>query len=155
ELIAHHFTEAGLPAEAIPHWHRAGERAVQRGSNSEAINYLTRGLGLLEKLMQENDRSQYRHEDQQIQYAIVFQLAEAQRNLGEHLEAQANFIRAAKLAQLLRSTQLQVRAAREVARLASWFGVAAEPAVEFLEDALRSIPPGDSALKIKTLGALG
>jgi class 3 adenylate cyclase/tetratricopeptide (TPR) repeat protein len=155
ELIAHHFTEAGLAAEAIPHWHRAGERAVQRGSNSEAINYLTRGLALLEKLMQENDRSQYQHEDQQTEYAIVFQLAKAQENLGEHLEAQANFIRAAKLAQLLHSTELQVRAARELARMANWFGVAAEPAVEFLEDALRDTPPGDSALKIKTLAALG
>jgi class 3 adenylate cyclase/tetratricopeptide (TPR) repeat protein len=154
ELIAHHFTEAGLAAEAIPHWHRAGERAVQRGSNSEAINYLTRGLGLLEKLMREDDRSQYLHEDQPTQYAIVFQLAEAQRDLGEHLEAQANFIRAAKLAQLLHSTELQVRAARELARNASWYGVDAVPAVDFLEDALRTAPTGDQALRIKTLSAL-
>jgi predicted ATPase len=60
ELIAHHFTEAGLAAEAIPHWKHAGERAVQRGSNAEAITYVTRGLSLLEKLTQETDRQDQR-----------------------------------------------------------------------------------------------
>jgi hypothetical protein len=39
--------------------------------------------------------------------------------------------------------------------MASWFGVAAEPAVLFLEDALRTAPSGDPALRIKTLAALG
>ncbi len=154
ELIAHHFTAAGLAIEAIPHWQHAGERAVQRGSNSEAITYVTRGLGLLEMLMQETDRQQQR-EDNQRRYALFFLLAEAQRNLGEHLEAQATFIRAARVAQLLHSTELLVRAARELARMASWYGVDAVPAVDFLEDALRTAPTGDQALRIKTLSALG
>ncbi|HUA36269.1 MAG TPA: adenylate/guanylate cyclase domain-containing protein [Candidatus Binataceae bacterium] len=154
ELIAHHFTEAGLANEAIPHWQHAAERAVQRGSNPEAITYVKHGLGLLEKLMQETDRHQQR-EDNQRQYALFFLLAEAQSNLGEHLEAQATFIRAAKFAQLLQSTELLVRAARELARMASWYGVDAVPAVDFLEDALRTAPTGDQALRIKTLSALG
>ena len=38
ELIAHHYTEAGLGAQAIPYWQRAGERALQRSANLEAIN---------------------------------------------------------------------------------------------------------------------
>ena len=47
ELIAHHYTEAGLGAEAIPYWQRAGERALQRWANVEAINHLKKGLELL------------------------------------------------------------------------------------------------------------
>ena len=47
ELIAHHYTEAGLGAQAIPYWQRAGERALQRWANLEAINHLKKGLELL------------------------------------------------------------------------------------------------------------
>src|SRR5262249_26382653 len=35
ELLAQHYTEAGLIAQAIPHWQRAGQRAIQRSANVE------------------------------------------------------------------------------------------------------------------------
>ena len=38
ELIAHHYTEAGLIEQAIPYWQRAGERAAQRSAYVEAIS---------------------------------------------------------------------------------------------------------------------
>jgi class 3 adenylate cyclase/tetratricopeptide (TPR) repeat protein len=47
ELVAHHYTEAGLGALAIPYWQRAGERAVGRSANQEAIAHITKGLTLL------------------------------------------------------------------------------------------------------------
>jgi predicted ATPase len=47
ELLAQHYTEAGLQEEAIPYWHKAGQRAIQRTANLEAIAHLTRGLELL------------------------------------------------------------------------------------------------------------
>ena len=47
ELLAHHYTEAGLGAQAIPYWQRAGQRAIQRSANLEAIGHLTRGLDIL------------------------------------------------------------------------------------------------------------
>jgi predicted ATPase len=50
ELIAHHYTEAGIAELAIAYWRRAGERAVTRAANVEAINHLRRGLDLLEAL---------------------------------------------------------------------------------------------------------
>jgi class 3 adenylate cyclase/predicted ATPase len=50
ELLAHHYTEAGRPEEALPYWQDAGKRAVQRSANVEAINHLTRGLELLKTL---------------------------------------------------------------------------------------------------------
>jgi DNA-binding NtrC family response regulator/predicted ATPase len=50
ELIAHHYTEAGLVAEAVVYWQRAGQRAVERSASAEALAHLRRGLGLLETL---------------------------------------------------------------------------------------------------------
>jgi len=50
ELIAHHYTEAGIAELAIAYWRRAGERAVTRAANVEAISHLRRGLELLEAL---------------------------------------------------------------------------------------------------------
>src|SRR5215510_16377148 len=32
ELVAHHYSEANLAAEAIPYWRRAGENAVRRSA---------------------------------------------------------------------------------------------------------------------------
>ncbi len=47
DLLAHHYTEAGLGARAIPYWHRAGQRASERSAHLEAIAHLTRGLELV------------------------------------------------------------------------------------------------------------
>jgi predicted ATPase len=50
ELLAHHYTEAGLVAQAIPYWQRAGQRAIERSANLEAISHLAKGLELLKTL---------------------------------------------------------------------------------------------------------
>jgi predicted ATPase len=47
ELLAHHYTEAGMLAQAIPYWQRAGQRALERSANLEAIGHLTKGLEVL------------------------------------------------------------------------------------------------------------
>ena len=44
ELLAHHYTEAGSVAQAIPYWQRAGQRAIQRSAHVEAVGHLTKGL---------------------------------------------------------------------------------------------------------------
>ena len=58
ELLAHHYTEAGLTEQAIPYWQRAGERAAQRSANVEAIRHLNRGLELLATLPDTPERVQ-------------------------------------------------------------------------------------------------
>jgi class 3 adenylate cyclase/tetratricopeptide (TPR) repeat protein len=58
EVLAHHYTEAGLNAQAIPYWQRAGERAVQRSAYVEAIAHLTRGLEVLTALPQAPELTQ-------------------------------------------------------------------------------------------------
>jgi class 3 adenylate cyclase/predicted ATPase len=57
EIIAHHYTEAGLKMEAISYWQQAGERAVERFANEEAIAHLTKGLELIEDLPKNPERS--------------------------------------------------------------------------------------------------
>ena len=57
ELLAHHYTEAGLMAQAIPYWQRAGQRAIERSANLEAIGHLTRGLEVLTTLLDTPDRT--------------------------------------------------------------------------------------------------
>jgi predicted ATPase len=47
ELLARHCTEAGLTARAIVYWVRAGQRAIERSANAEAILHLAHALDLL------------------------------------------------------------------------------------------------------------
>jgi class 3 adenylate cyclase/predicted ATPase len=58
ELLAHHYTEAGLLAQAVPYWQRAGQRAVQRFAHREAIGHLTKGLDLLKGLPETPEHTQ-------------------------------------------------------------------------------------------------
>jgi predicted ATPase len=44
ELIAHHLTEAGQAKRAIAYWQQAGQRAIARSANVEAIRQLDGGL---------------------------------------------------------------------------------------------------------------
>jgi class 3 adenylate cyclase/predicted ATPase len=57
EVLAHHYTEASLPAQAIPYWQRAGERALQRSANLEAVSHVTRGLEGLAALPETRERA--------------------------------------------------------------------------------------------------
>jgi predicted ATPase len=59
ELVAQHYTAAGLPAPAIVYWHRAGQRAHERSAYVEAIRYLRTGLELLTTLPETPERAQH------------------------------------------------------------------------------------------------
>ncbi len=47
ELLAYHYTEAGLTTQAVRYWLRAGDNAAARSANIEAENHLQRALELL------------------------------------------------------------------------------------------------------------
>ncbi|MEO5818041.1 MAG: adenylate/guanylate cyclase domain-containing protein [Gemmatimonadaceae bacterium] len=47
ELVAQHFSRAGLGAQAIGYWLSAGQQALGRAANHEAIAHLKRGLELI------------------------------------------------------------------------------------------------------------
>jgi serine phosphatase RsbU (regulator of sigma subunit)/energy-coupling factor transporter ATP-binding protein EcfA2 len=50
ELLAQHFTEAGLSRKAVDYWLAAAVRSREKFANVEAISHLTKGLALLERL---------------------------------------------------------------------------------------------------------
>jgi predicted ATPase len=66
ELVAHHYTEAGLGAQAIPYWQLAGQQAIERSANLEAISHLTQGLEVLQTLPETAER---------LQHELTFRLA--------------------------------------------------------------------------------
>ena len=58
ELLAHHYTEAGLVQEALPYWQRAGQHAAERSAHVEAIAHLNQGLRVLTTLPETRERDQ-------------------------------------------------------------------------------------------------
>jgi predicted ATPase len=58
EVIAHHYTEAGLVVQALPYWQQAGQNAIQRSANSEAIGHLSKALEVMETLPETTERTQ-------------------------------------------------------------------------------------------------
>jgi class 3 adenylate cyclase/predicted ATPase len=50
ELLAHHYSQAGLAEMAIGYWEKAGDRALGRSANIEALRHYRAALALLEAL---------------------------------------------------------------------------------------------------------
>ena len=71
ELVAHHYTEAGLNEQAVGYWLQAGKRAFQRSANVEAMNHLTKGLEVLMTLPDTVERAR-QELDLQITLGSVF-----------------------------------------------------------------------------------
>jgi class 3 adenylate cyclase len=91
ELIARHLTEAGLSAEAVPFWRRAGERALARFANDEAVKHFEKAIESAGQLPGVDER----------EHAVLgaeIALGQAQTLAGWLLEALATFQRAADLA---------------------------------------------------------
>ena len=99
ELVAHHYTEANCPAQAIAYWHKAGVAAASKSANVEAIDQFRRGLALVEALSDMRERAEreldlqmalgpalfatksYSHPDIGRAYARAWELC---RQLGDH-----------------------------------------------------------------------
>jgi class 3 adenylate cyclase/predicted ATPase len=58
ELLAHHYTEAGLTEQAVHYWYQAGQSAVKRSAHVEAIAHVRQGLILLETFPETPQRLQ-------------------------------------------------------------------------------------------------
>jgi class 3 adenylate cyclase/predicted ATPase len=50
ELLAHHYTEAGLGEPARRYWLKAGQQGIRQSAHAEAIAHLQRGLSMVETL---------------------------------------------------------------------------------------------------------
>jgi class 3 adenylate cyclase len=58
ELVAQHYTEAGLTEQATGYWQRASQRALARSAYAEAIHHMTTGIALLTTLPETPERLQ-------------------------------------------------------------------------------------------------
>jgi class 3 adenylate cyclase/tetratricopeptide (TPR) repeat protein len=56
EIVARHFTEAGIIDLAINYWIKAGNLALSRSANAEAVKHLRRGIELTQDLAQSPER---------------------------------------------------------------------------------------------------
>jgi tetratricopeptide (TPR) repeat protein len=50
EVLAQHYTAAGLHAEALPYWQRAGQHAIERSAHREAVECFEQALSALPHL---------------------------------------------------------------------------------------------------------
>jgi hypothetical protein len=105
ELVAHHYTEAGLIEQAIPYWQRAGEHATQQSASAEAIAHLTKGLELVTALPQAPERDR---QELALQIALGTPLIAAKGWGGQEM-ARA-FARASELCDQVGDTDLVFRA---------------------------------------------
>ena len=67
ELVAHHYTEAGLSAQAVLYWQKAGQRAMERSAYTEAITHLSKGLEVLKTL---SDTPEHLQQELDLQLAL-------------------------------------------------------------------------------------
>jgi predicted ATPase len=99
ERLAHHYMEAGLIAQAIPYWQKAGQRALERSASVEAIGHLTKGLVLLKSLPDTPDHLQ---QDLALQTALGSALMASKDHASPEVEQV--YVRARELYQLVGDT---------------------------------------------------
>jgi predicted ATPase len=58
EIIAYHYTEARVFAQAVPFWYQAAQRASRRTFPDEAMIYLNKGLVLIRALPESPEKTQ-------------------------------------------------------------------------------------------------
>ena len=83
ERVAHHYTAAGLGAQAVPYWHQAGQRAMARSASAEAISHLTHGIEILQTLPVTPERTQ---QELRLQITLGTPLRRLQGNKASEVE---------------------------------------------------------------------
>ena len=143
EIIAQHYTAADLPEQAVPHWLRAGERALARFAGLAAATHFERGLQLARDLPQA--RSQV--------LELLLALGNALDRTERLRDALATFKEAAALALELNSPVDLARAALGVEEAEVYTGDE-RASVELLEAALRALDSGETVLRCRVLSQL-
>lgn len=101
EILAHHFTEAGLADRAVDYWKRAGELAARRFANAEAIEHLTRAINLLHTLP---DDEQLPERELEILTALFGPTGTLKGYI--HADTEQNYVRALELCERIGDTPL-------------------------------------------------
>ena len=112
ELLAHHYTEASFSEQALSYWQRAGQRAIERSANHEAVSHFTKGLELLKVLPETPERSQQ-------ELALQLALGPPLRMIKGHAtpEVEGVYIRIHELSQQVEDHRQQFSALLSLSRL--------------------------------------
>jgi predicted ATPase/class 3 adenylate cyclase len=148
ELIAQHFSEAGLPQLALPFWRRAGERALARSANYEAVDHYEKALALAEKLPDADGR-----EDAVLDTRIA--MGRAQAAAGHLPQASATFEAAASEARGRGKSDALVNCAIGFAHVQFYYHGSLDASITLLLEALSAIEGRDSQQRCQILSALG
>jgi len=147
ELVAQHFAASDVPAKAIPYRRRAGQRALQRSANLEAIEHLNQGLGALAVLPEGPERLA-----QQLEFSL--DLGNAQLKAGQLLDAMQTYTKAARLARLAKSSIHLARAAIGFEEAEFLFNTPEDSSVLLLEEALGVLDQAESPERCRALAGL-
>ncbi len=104
ELLAHHFTEAGLTGQAIDWWERAALRSAARYNNIEAVSQFSRALALLTQLAHD---SSTRRREFELRIALIEPLYATHGYSGTEVEQ--NYARLLEIGQDLGETRQLLR----------------------------------------------
>jgi class 3 adenylate cyclase/tetratricopeptide (TPR) repeat protein len=96
ELLAHHYTQAGNPAMAIPRWREAGDLSARRVAFREAISHLDQGIQLIGSLPPSPER-----DDKELELRTLLGTAWVALGGFAASEAWSSFHRALELAKTL------------------------------------------------------
>ncbi len=145
--LALHFSEgagAGDPEKAIRYSRLAADRAMEVLAYEEGARLYLMALHAVE----------LRDPDPVVRCDLLIALGDAQIKSGAATEGRASLWEAAELAKTLGDGGRVADAALAVGGVGPLPGVVDERQVAFLEDALRLLPTGDSALKAKVMGRI-
>ncbi len=148
ELIARHFSEAALPESALPFWRRAGDRAIARSANYEAIDHYEKVLAIAQKLPDAQGR-----EDAVLETKIA--LGWAQIAAGDLRQASATFADSAHEARARAKPDALANCAIGLGQAHFYYHDSLDPSIKLLLEALSAIEAKDTRQRCQILSALG
>jgi class 3 adenylate cyclase/tetratricopeptide (TPR) repeat protein len=144
EIIAQHYTAAEQPEQAVPHWLRAGKRALARFAVSSAAAHFERGLQLARNLPQGQGRV----------LELLLALADALGRTERVRKALETFREAAAIALQVGSPMDLAQAALGAEEMELYTG-AERASVELLEAALHALGSSETVERCRVLSRLG
>ena len=147
ELLARHYTEARRDDLALPYWKKAGERALQRSANYEAVDHFSNALAIAEKLPEGPERSLET-------LAARLRLAEALTVAGHLKDATTYYDIAAEQARQANDTDSLVRVALGYDNAQFFGNLPLDRSVALLTEAEAKIAPDDDKQRCLILARL-
>jgi class 3 adenylate cyclase/tetratricopeptide (TPR) repeat protein/ABC-type lipoprotein export system ATPase subunit len=147
ELIAQHYAKAQKIELAFPYWMKAGERALGRSANYEAVDHFQNALGMAEQLPEGASQ-------QKEVLEVTLKLGEALSAAGRLSDSAAKYKLTAQLAREAGDTKSFIRSALgfDVAQFLSAKSLA--ESLQLLTEAMGKINPKDEGLRCQLLRSL-